>query len=50
VVPKRQHYSEEESPERMAGGESPVEGARKAPDGQWYLPDPNRPGKYLRVE
>ncbi len=28
----------------------PVEGARKAPDGNWYVPDPNRPGKYLRVE
>ena len=28
----------------------PVPGARKAPDGQHYLPDPNRPGKFLRVE
>jgi lysozyme len=26
-----------------------VQGARKAPDGNWYVPDPNRPGKYLRV-
>jgi hypothetical protein len=24
--------------------------ARKAPDGQWYVPDPSRPGKFLRVE
>ena len=27
----------------------PVPGASKAPDGNWYLPDPKRPGKYLRV-
>lgn len=27
----------------------PVAGARKATDGQWYVPDPDRPGKYLRV-
>ena len=23
--------------------------ARQAPDGQWYIPDPERPGKYLRI-
>lgn len=23
--------------------------ARQAPDGNWYVPDPNRPGKYLMV-
>jgi hypothetical protein len=28
----------------------PVEGAKKAPDGNWYVPDPKRPGKYLRVD
>ena len=28
----------------------PVPGARKAPDGNWYTPDPTRPGKYLRVD
>jgi chaperonin GroES len=27
----------------------PLEGARKAKDGQWYAPDPDRPGKYLQV-
>ncbi len=27
----------------------PMEGARKAPDGNWYVVDPARPGKYLRV-
>jgi hypothetical protein len=32
------------------GGESaPIPGARKAPDGEYYLADPTRPGKYLRV-
>jgi len=27
----------------------PVEGARKAPDGNWYVDDPDRPGKFLKV-
>jgi len=31
------------------GGSAPVPGARKAPDGNWYVSDPNRPGKYLKV-
>lgn len=26
------------------------EGARQAPDGNYYIPDPNRPGKYLKVK
>lgn len=25
-------------------------GARQAPDGKYYVPDPNRPGKYLQVQ
>lgn len=29
--------------------EPPVQGAKKAPDGEWYLADPTRKGKYLRV-
>lgn len=28
----------------------PAPGARQAPDGRWYVPDPNRPGQYLRVD
>ena len=28
---------------------TPVAGARKAPDGKYYVPDPKRPGKYLQV-
>ena len=27
----------------------PIQGARKAPDGEWYLTDPTRRGKYLKV-
>lgn len=26
------------------------DGAKKAPDGKYYVPDPNRPGKYLMVQ
>jgi hypothetical protein len=32
-----------------AAGVSPVPGARLAPDGRHYVPDPRRPGKYLMV-
>ena len=36
------------------GGDKPPAGAppdaRKAPDGNWYVPDPKRPGKYLQVQ
>lgn len=33
-----------------AGGEvPPAPGAKKAPDGNWYVADPQRPGKYMRV-
>lgn len=28
----------------------PVPGARQAPDGKFYVPDPDRPGKYLMVQ
>jgi hypothetical protein len=31
------------------GGQPPVPGAKKAPDGKWYVHDPKRPGKYLEV-
>lgn len=27
----------------------PLQGARKAPDGNWYVPDPNNQGKFLQV-
>lgn len=35
--------------EDASSGGPPVPGARKAPDGEWYLLDPTRQGKYLRV-
>lgn len=31
-------------------GQAPVPGARQAPDGNWYVADPKRPGKYLQVQ
>jgi hypothetical protein len=31
------------------GGKPPVAGAKLAPDGKYYVPDPKRPGKYLQV-
>jgi hypothetical protein len=31
------------------GGPPPIPGARLAPDGRHYLPDPRRPGKFLMV-
>lgn len=33
-----------------SGGEPPAPGAKQAPDGNWYVPDPARPGKYLQVQ
>lgn len=30
-------------------GAPPIAGARKAPDGNYYVDDPKRPGKYLKV-
>lgn len=41
-----------QQPDQSQGMEQPGEaapfpGARKAPDGQWYVQDPRRPGKYL---
>ena len=32
-----------------AAEQPPMPGASKAPDGEWYLQDPTRQGKYLRV-
>jgi len=37
-------------PKPATGMAPPVEGARQAPDGKFYISDPKRPGKYLRVE
>lgn len=37
-------------PPADAAGTPPVPNARKAPDGHWYVDDPDRRGKYLRVD
>lgn len=29
---------------------APIPGAKLAPDGRWYVPDPNRPGKFMQVQ
>jgi hypothetical protein len=34
--------------EATGGGAAPPPNARRAPDGNFYVPDPSRPGKYLR--
>jgi hypothetical protein len=34
----------------QTGPQPPVPGARLAPDKNWYVPDPARPGKYLQVK
>jgi hypothetical protein len=34
---------------KAANANPPVPGARRAPDGEWYLTDPTRRGKYLHV-
>lgn len=39
----------EESSEIQIEDDPPVEGAKKAKDGNWYVDDPDRPGKYLMV-
>lgn len=34
---------------QSGAGAPPMPGAKRAPDGQWYVPDPSRPGKFLQV-
>lgn len=38
-----------ENDKEEAVEEPPAEGAKKAKDGNWYIDDPDRPGKYLMV-
>lgn len=38
-----------QGPTGVAPANAPVHGAKQAPDGHWYLPDPSRAGKYLMV-
>ena len=37
-------------PAGSGGPTAPLAGARQAADGNWYVPDPDRPGKYLMVQ
>lgn len=34
----------------VGGGPPPIPGSRQASDGKWYVADPDRSGKYLRVD
>ncbi|MGW9331596.1 hypothetical protein [Bosea sp. NPDC055594] len=43
----RPQSSQQQAPQRQP---SSMEGARQAPDGKTYIPDPNRPGKWLMVQ
>jgi hypothetical protein len=49
------HLNEQSGGEPDASAESeaaekpPMSGAQKAPDGEWYILDPTRKGKYLRI-
>jgi hypothetical protein len=45
---KSQKQSSPVSGSPKGGTPMPPLGARKAEDNNWYLPDPNRPGKYLQ--
>lgn len=42
--------SPKDSPQQAGGVTERYPDARQAPDGNWYVPDPARPGKYLRVK
>jgi hypothetical protein len=37
------------APQSGGSVKPPVAGARQAPDGNYYVPDPSRPGKFLKV-
>lgn len=39
----------EQKPASAQSANPPMPNARKAPDGNWYVPDPSRQGKYLKV-
>lgn len=38
------------APQTRGATQAPIPNAKQAPDGNWYVPDPNRPGKYLQVQ
>lgn len=48
-APTKSRLEQFAAPGLGSSGPAPPAGARQAPDGNWYIPDPNRPGKYLKV-
>lgn len=50
-IPKQPEMPDSPLKNKSSSTENPPHpAARKAPDGKWYINDPSRPGKYLRVE
>jgi len=49
ALPEAPVEGEEEAVEEAQEEEPPVEGAKKAKDGNWYVPNPDEPGKFLMV-
>lgn len=52
-IPSAEADDEEADPAEApaaAPAAPPVAGAKQAPDGNWYVPDPKKPGKYLMVQ
>lgn len=51
AVPSSEDDGEDDSTDPAAAvtDAPPVAGARKAADNNWYVPDPKRPGKFLKV-
>jgi hypothetical protein len=52
AVPSNEDTSADDTTDTSGEGTPapPVAGARLAPNGKWYTPDPKRPGKYLEVQ
>ncbi|MCU7862428.1 MAG: hypothetical protein KZQ92_00440 [Candidatus Thiodiazotropha sp. (ex Lucinoma borealis)] len=44
-----QFYGNQTAPNQEVEATAPLAGARQAPDGYWYIPDPDRPGGFLQV-
>jgi hypothetical protein len=49
-IPQTQDMPPQGQQAQPQQAQPPVPGARQAPDGNFYVPDPYRPGKYLKVE
>jgi hypothetical protein len=49
AAPPPQITPQQPTPAPIPSAQPPVPGARQALDGNWYVDDPDRPGKYLQV-